>query len=421
MLATRHQPIPAVIQQHAEESAVLRNVRSVLLSSPHVQLHRLRRLDDRIAAHLDGLAVAGEYGSKLSMFALETPGCGEVFAAGVGAIVDKDIQRIERLFAVAEAVPEAQAGLGSAFGWVSSQHLQGTVSQLLSSPSPFHRRIGITACAMHRVDPGAALDAAVKDPDSALRARALRTLGELGRHDALAAVRSALDDEDEGCRIWAAWSAVLLGDRGAALEKLTTVTQVSGPLRERAMRLALRAMDLPRAHEVLKVFAHDAKNLRTLIQGTGIAGDPVYVPWLIKHMEDLKLARLAGESFTFITGLDLAYLDLERKPPEDVEFGPNDDPNDDNVAMDEDDSLPWPDVPKITAWWAANSPRFQSGVRYFMGEPVKREHCLRVLKEGCQRQRIAAAQYLCLLQSGTPLFNTSAPAWRQQRWLAKTN
>jgi len=419
MLATRHQPIPAVIQQHAEETAVLRNIRSVLLSSPHVQLHRLRRLDDRIAAHLDGLAVAGEYGAKLSMSALETPGSGEVFASAVGAIVDKDIQRLERLFAVAEAVPEAQAGLSSAFGWVSSQRLQGTVSQLLSSPSPFRRRIGITACAMHRVDPGAVLEVAVNDPDPALRARALRTLGELGRCDALAAVRSALDDEDEGARIWAALSAVLLGDRGTALERLTTISQVPGPLRERAMRLALRAMDLPRAHDLLKTFSRDAKNLRTLIQGAGIAGDPSYVPWLIKHMEDLKLARLAGESFTLITGLDLAFLDLERKPPEDVEFGPNDDPNDDNVAMDADDSLPWPDVPKITAWWAANYQRFQSGVNYFMGEPVNRERCLAVLKEGCQRQRIAAAQYLCLLQPGTSLFNTSAPVWRQQRWLAK--
>lgn len=419
MLATRHQPIPAVVQQHAEESAVLRNVRSVLLSAPHVRLHRLRRLDDRIAAHLDGLAVAGDYGSKLLMSALETPGPGEVFAATVRAIEDKDMQRLERLFSVVEALPEAEAGLTSAFGWVSAQHLQGTVSNLLSSPSPFHRRIGITACAMHRVDPGAALDAAVKDPNPALRARALRTLGELGRCDTLAALRISLDDEDEGARMWAAWSAVLLGDRGAALEKLTTVTQLPGPLRERAMRLALRAMNLPHAHELLKVFAHDAKNLRTLIQGTGIAGDPTYVPWLIKHMEDLKVARLAGESFTFITGLDLAYLDLERKPPEGVEFGPNDDPNDDNVGMDEDDSLPWPDVPKITSWWAANSSRFQSGVRYFMGDPVNREHCLTVLKGGCQRQRIAAAQYLCLLQPGTPLFNISAPAWRQQRWLAK--
>jgi hypothetical protein len=42
-----------------------------------------------------------------------------------------------------------------------------------------------------------------------------------------------------------------------------------------------------------------------------------------------------------------------------------------------------------------------------------------VLKTGHQRQRILAAHYLCLLNPGTPLFNTSAPAWRQQRLLAQ--
>ena len=40
-----------------------------------------------------------------------------------------------------------------------------------------------------------------------------------------------------------------------------------------------------------------------------------------------------------------------------------------------------------------------------------------MLREGFQRQRSAAALYLCLLQPGTPLFNTAAPAWRQQRLL----
>jgi uncharacterized protein (TIGR02270 family) len=136
-------------------------------------------------------------------------------------------------------------------------------------------------------------------------------------------------------------------------------------------------------------------------------------------MEDLKLARLAGESFSFITGLDLAYLDLERKPPEGGEFGPNDDPEDDNVVMDEDDSLPWPDPAKIQGWWEANKSHFANGARYFMGKPITREHCIHTLKEGYQRQRIAAALYLCLLEPGTKLFPISAPAWRQQRWLAK--
>ena len=162
-------PIIPVVRQHAEESANLRNMRSVLVTAPHVKLHHLRRLDDRVAAHLDGLAVAGEFGWKLCEAALEDPGVGEVFAATVRAIEDKNLPGLDKLLALAEAVPGSQPGLISAFGWVSAQFLQGTTKHLLASSSAFQRQIGIAACAMHRVDPGAALDAAVADVDASLR------------------------------------------------------------------------------------------------------------------------------------------------------------------------------------------------------------------------------------------------------------
>ena len=154
-------PIPLIIQQHAEESAHLRLMRSVLVLAPHVKLHHLRRLDDRLAAHLDGLAVAGEYGSSVCEAALESPGVGEVFAVAVRAIEEKDERRLDKLFALVGAVPEAQPGLISAFGWVSAPHLQRTAAKLLGSKESFRRQVGIAACAMHRVDPGAALDAAI--------------------------------------------------------------------------------------------------------------------------------------------------------------------------------------------------------------------------------------------------------------------
>lgn len=49
MPATFRPHVLSVVQQHAEESAVLRNVRSVLVAAPHVKLRHLRRLDDRLA------------------------------------------------------------------------------------------------------------------------------------------------------------------------------------------------------------------------------------------------------------------------------------------------------------------------------------------------------------------------------------
>jgi uncharacterized protein (TIGR02270 family) len=364
------------------------------------------------------LAVAGKYGSGVCEAALESPGVGEVFAATVRAIEEKDQPRLDKLFALVNAVPEAQPGLISAFGWVSAPYLQGTGASLLASMELFRRQVGIAACVMHRVDPGAVLTQSLAHTEPQLRARALRAAGELGRRDLLAACGDALQDEDGACRFWGAWSAVLLGNRDKALEAMRAFLLLPNTYRQFAL-LMLKPVAPPQANELLKVLARDPANMRLLVQGAGIAGDPYYIPWLIKQMEDLKLARLAGESFSFITGLDLAYLDLERNAPEGVEFGPNDNPEDENVTMDEDDNLPWPDPIKIQAWWENNKSRFTNGVRYFMGAPVTREQCLHVLKEGYQRQRIAAALYLCLLEPGTKLFPTSAPAWRQQRWLAK--
>ena len=137
-------------------------------------------------------------------------------------------------------------------------------------------------------------------------------------------------------------------------------------------------------------------------------------------MDDPALARVAGEAFSTITGLDLAWLDLECRPPQDFESGPDDDPAHDDVAMDEDDGLPWPDPAKLGDWWRANAERFQPGQRYFMGAPPAWAHCMAVLGSGFQRQRIAAAEHLCLLRPGSKLFPTQAPAWRQSRWLAQT-
>jgi uncharacterized protein (TIGR02270 family) len=419
MLSLVRKPVLAVVHEHTEDAAVLKNTRAHLVRAPHVKLHHLRRLDDRLAAHLDGLAVAGEDASALSMAALERPGSGEMFTATVGAIEARDAPRLDKLLAIAEATPDSRSGLISAFGWVSAPTLRGITKTLLDSPNAFRRQVGLAACAMHQVDPGAVLVAALKDDDAALRARALRVAGERGYVVLLPDCLSAMADADPQCAFEAMRAAVLLGERTASLAALQAVAAGPGPWRARALALVLKLQTPASNHAELKALSQDVASVRLLISAIGVAGDTHYLPWLIQQMQDLKLTRLAGESFSRITGLDLADLDLDRKPPENFEPGPNDDPDDSNVAMDEDDSLPWPDADKITAWWHANGPRFASGTRYFMGEPPSPAHCLSVLKTGFQRQRIAAAEYLCLMKPGTPLFNTAAPAWRQERLLAQ--
>ncbi|MCB1914887.1 MAG: TIGR02270 family protein [Rhodocyclaceae bacterium] len=414
-----HHPIPAVIAQHAEEAAILRNLRSFEVVAPHVTLHQLLRLDNRIAAHLDGLSIAGEAGEALCAEALEDPGIGELFAATIGAIERGDRQALHHLVAVVQAAPECENGFISAFGWAAPERLSGLAVEFLEADDPFLRRVGIACCAMHDVDPGDHLGVAMTDADVRLRARALRAAGECGRKDLLPQCLDALEDENPLCRFRAARSAVQFGDRGEAMRVLAEFAASDSPHHDLALWLFQMASELPTANALLQDLAQNAEaNMRTLLIGAGVAGDPHYVPWLIARMEDPATARPAGEAFSLITGLDLAYLDLERDAPDEAEFGPTENADDEDVAMDPDESVPWPDAEKIATWWQRNGGGFTPGVRHFMGRPVTREHCLSVLRDGYQRQRIAAANHLVLLAPGAKLFNCAAPAWRQQSLLA---
>lgn len=414
-------PIPLVVTRHAEEAALLCGQRFFLVRAGHVRLHHLRRLDDRLAAHLDGLVVASDDGSRATDEALANPGPGEVFTSFALALDNRDDRRIAHLLALAEAVAAAREAVALAVGWVSAQSLRGIVGELLASPQALRRAIGIAACDFHRVDPGDMLAGAMADTSALLRAQALQAAGDCGRRDLAVRCLDALDDEDAACRFWAARSAVLLGERHKPVPVLLEAVRVpGGHYRSPALALLLKLAGSARAAPLLRSLVAEPQGMRDAIRAVGTVGDMQTVPWLIAQMAEPALARLAGEAFTTITGVDLAWNDLERKPSQGMEAPDADDPEAIDVAMDEDEGLPWPDPDKLLHWWEANASRYPvAGERCFMGAAPSWPHCLRVLRMGCQRQRAAAAAYLCLLRPGTQLFPTGAPAWRQERWLAQ--
>jgi uncharacterized protein (TIGR02270 family) len=419
--STLRPPLSAVVMQHLEGAAHLRHVRSLFVRAPHVGLWHLERLDERIAAHLDGVAVDSTAGVGLSGQLLDMRAAGDVFITTVCAIQDRDWKRIHALLQPPGGQPACRAGLLSAFGWVSAAHLEGITKRLLESAAPFHRQVGLAACAMHGVDPGAVLGKALHDADTGLRAHSARVASRVGRLDLLDACLAALADDHPSCAFEAARSALLLGDRTASIDSLErlAVDPASGDeTRLSALRLLLKVVSPARARTLLARLAKDGSKVRPLIHAVAVNGDPHYVPWLIGQMAQPEVSRLAGEAFSFITGVDIAHHRLDLRTSPGLDLGPNDDSADSNVAMDEDDNLPWPDTAKVDAWWRAQGVRFVAGTRYFLGDVPTVEDCLQVLRTGFQRQRIAAAEYRTLLAPGTPLFNTAAPAWRQRRLLS---
>jgi uncharacterized protein (TIGR02270 family) len=408
--------ISEIVSQHAEETAFLWLLRLNAVRAPHYSLKDLAKLDGRVEAHLDGLRVSGEPGWELCKATLGNEEPNEVFAASVMAFESGIESRIQPVLNAATAKPELLPGLISALGWLSFDQASPHIQRLNMSEVHLHRQVGLAACAVQRADPGQILTIAVGSRNFSLRARALKAVGELGRQDLIGIVRENFQAVDDNVRYWAAWAGALLGEP-TAIQVLQRLVELKHHNRESICAMAVRRMSLSEGHAWLKTLASNPATLRLAAQAAGTIGDPANIPWLIQLMAIPELARVAGESFTFITGIDLAYDDLDADKPEGFEAGPTENPEDENVEMDKDEDLPWPNAKLIEKWWFSHRIEFTNGTRYLHGRPMTIDSLKEVLKVGKQRQRSAAAIELAMRQPGTPLFNTSAPGFRQQELL----
>ena len=408
---------PDVLSQHASEASFLWELRAAAVAAPHYSLADLAKLDQRVEAHLDGLRIAGEAGWEICKEALSAEAPGEVFAASVLAFESGNPDRLETVLATGAASQDLSRGLVSALGWLPFQQAEPHIRQLLASSQLALRRVGMAASAIHRQNPGQSLVDAVSNADPLLRARALRAIGELGLRSYTHEIKLHLADPDALCHFWAAWSAALLSADSKALAILGSIAESDLPYREKSLQAAIRRMDAPAASAWHNKLAQDAQSIRIAIIAAGAFGDPASIPWLMEQMKVPELARVAGEAFAMITGVDIALEDLDAEKPEGFEAGPTENPGDDNVEMDPDENLPWPGSELIAKWWTQRQAEFQKGTRYLLGKPISVDWCQQVLRNGRQRQRAAAALELAIRQPGQPLFNVASPGFRQQRLL----
>jgi uncharacterized protein (TIGR02270 family) len=403
--------LPPIISLHAEEAAFLWTQRTAAVSSPKYALKDLAKLDARVEAHLEGLRVAGSHGWGVCERALEEGGAGEVFAAAALAFGSGNGDRVARLLAATDLTPIHERGLISALGWLPYGLVQPHLMRLAASPQAQPRRVAIAVWAIQRRDPGAPLTEAAFDPAARLRTRALRAAGELGRADLASALQRSLHDIDEDARYYAAWSLARLGDRSVSvMESLLRVAEGSGAHSDEAASLWARCEDPLRVREWTRGPISTNHGRRLLSIAAGAAGSPDFVPELLGLMDDDRVAKVAGEAFSMITGVDLEYADLDRDAldgdgTELLEEAPEEVP-----AVDRDHALVFPARASIERWWDRNGSRFDARLRYLCGRPKTVEGFRTCLAEGKQRQRAAAALELGLVSPMRALFEVRARA-----------
>ncbi|MEN3332474.1 MAG: hypothetical protein V7641_1839 [Blastocatellia bacterium] len=412
--------IEGVVSQHAEEAAFLWLLREAAIDLPNYSLTDLAELDMRLEANLEGLRIGGEAGWEICKRALDKGDAGEVFAAAILAFESGNVARIQEVLESGSCVPELSKGIASALGWLDYDQAQGQINQLLNAESPDHRHLGISACALHRQDPGKPLIDALSDNNPLHKARALRCVGELGRTDLLSFLRKNLTTDDQMCRFFSAWSAALLAGDPNAVDLLKSIAESDAPFREAAAHMALRRMKINDADAWLKKLGRNLDQLPLAITSAGVLGDPERIPWLIEQMQVPEQAQIAGEAFTTITGVEITYelaMMVEARVVDEEEELGDIQSEDEGVEIDSGRNLTRPDPAAVQKWWTNHQSQFLKGTRSLVGQPIGVEWLQQVLRTGRQRQRAAAALELAIRQPGKPLFEVRAPGFRQRQLL----
>jgi uncharacterized protein (TIGR02270 family) len=400
---------------------MLFELRTTFAESPQARLRDLLAIDERVAAHLDGLAVAGAEGAVAcdAVFA-ELTGAGDVFVVMASALARRDLGRLEQAMTRLESHPTQLKAAVAALSWISPSELTGWIPWLLDDEGgaqPLRRRLALGACVAHGVDADHVVRAALLSDDAGVRADALDAAADGGRFELAEHCVAALGDPDGRCLAAAARAAVLLGKARQAVPALQAIASSDAAWRTHALLWLVRIVSPTDAARVLGNQMDAGLAVDDVIRLVGCAGLPQLIPWLISQMALLARSRAAGEAFSLITGVDLDVHRLSREQPEGAVIGPNEDVDDADVGLDVDEGLPWPDPHAVEAWWNSNMAAFASLPRCFMGQTPSRAHLLDVLAGGRQRQRHRAAEWLCLAEPGMRLFPTRAPAWRQRRAL----
>jgi uncharacterized protein (TIGR02270 family) len=403
-----------VIDQHAADAAFLWSSRDRAVHAPHYRLVDIARLDERVEANLDGLRIAGDTGNLYAEKQLAPDASGTMFVFAVLAFESKISSRLDSIISQSRGEETYVPEVLSSLGWIGEEDVMPFLTSGREAEDPHVRRLVIAGYELRGIDPGEFLQRSIADPEAVVRISALRAAGVLGRKDLAYAVARSIAATEEDSRYFAAWTCARLGLRDSTvLGILRSIAETKSQYAESAMQMALRCMGRYEAREWIGSLLKSPRLKRLGIQGIGALGDLALVGELIGLMRNEKFSRVAGESFSMITGVDLKYSDLNQDSPEGFEAGPNDDPEDPDVAMDPDEDLPWPAQELVNQWWETHGSDFSLEKRYLCGMPIEERFLKEVIANAYQRQRIAAALELALLNPSMVLFNTRRPGKRQ--------
>ena len=403
-------PYQELYEKFHEDASFLWLLRSIAINQPHYRLADVAELENRLETNLNGLVTLPEVSWPICVNALSLEEPGEAFTATAVAFRSLERDKIQAVMEEGSTNDATAKAVASALAWLPGSMVYDWLKNFLTSKDLNHKYIAIIACSLRRDDPAQYLTQIVQREDCQLHAplyaRCLRLIGEMKRYDLMAELTKAFSHSDSAVAFWSLWSAILLGDT-QAIQHMDRYVLEPNSFQLKAIHLALRVLSIEQGKTCISELSQSKTQQRQVIIATAVLGDPQAIPWVIAQMKAPALARLAGETFTQITGIDLEQQQLNIIIP-DSEALFNEADQEQGLLVDADEHLPWPDVDKITALWQQYGQRFIPGQRYFLGQSITQQYMHEILLTGTQRQRHAAALELTLIDKEALLHNTQA-------------
>lgn len=403
-----------ITEQFVVDASFLWLLRSISVNQPHYFIDDLVKLEKRIDANLDGLMCNFPLAWEICLDELVYEQSGEMFTTAIIAFRSRDVNKIKQVVDHAFCNDETFKGLVSAMAWLPKNLVSEWAERFLYSKDLNHKYLAIAYYSVQRKNPGQILQELFQREDclahDKLLSRLLRLVGELKLYTFINQIQPLANHETPEVAFWANWALVMLGEHRRVLTLLDFIKEDS-PWENLALQTVFKILPIDKSRKWISESAQKPELIRTVIKATGILGDPHAVPWLIDKMNNFDTAKIAGEAFSLITGIDLERYELSVEPPQDITVVPSDD---EDVSLDADENLPFPDVSKINHTWLRYRDRYKAGSRYLMGIEVNQNtpatiaKLNHVLKQAAQRQRFSVALTLALIDPQSPFINSKA-------------
>lgn len=379
-----------ILNQHAEEAAFCWLRRQEALWRPSYRCSHLKRLDQMLDAHLEGLGLAAQEALPILLENLQrwmTPD--EVFACTY-TLLRCDTADWSPLEQVLESRPAAAKAAAAALIWSSGPSSEACLQHWSGSTIPALRVASASAYAvLHANDSPDARNAwlakILVDPAAEVRACGLRRIGEWRLAPLADYLQKVFKEPDALSRFESAYSMAWLGMPQADAALLETLPLMQGNRQRRGTLLfALTAQTAAFETWVQRMQA-DSTQTRTLIWSLAFRGNSLALAKLLAYLRMPQYARLAGYAIEHISGLNLDEQGLWQPEQQEAE---------DSQHFSEDAGLLAPDIERLTTWGTRYLARMPKGVALLAGQDMRPDSVRPLLEAGSQPQRWQASVLL---------------------------